>query len=730
MTRQSRALLRSALPKSLLVSALALGVIAPYAQAAPASATAAVPAGIGPWTAPKELAGVTAVVDLKSARDGSVAGLFTRDGETVLSVLPAGSTTWGAATPAPAAQLQRTDDGAVSLLWWEGAADGGTRTLKMSRLAPDGGDFTPAETVTTGTLARDQVHSRTQVTTLAANAEGHQAVAWMDAEHRLTVVERSGPDGTWSAPKTLDQLPDPIVRDDNVYDYVLYDMRVAVDPAGTVGVLWGGNSRYTGDGVDPDPSAYQWHYKYLEKPAGADAAWTGPRDVPPLGEQPGQVTLAAHPQGGFHLLENGSYARKEAGAAEWGPAEPVGIGSQSYVPAELHTAANGDVTAVGMQGSGAPGVATRLASRGGWGETRKLASNVVSGSVGSVATAGGAVVVTYTQKRFELGRTVRQDFVAQTVEGGDVAKPRTLNALTKDTESTGRVAADAKGRPVAVWTQAATGGGTRAAYTATTGTRALPKWHDYADSTRGDVVGLSPSDAMRLYTGDTTNPTETFSVSPWKDTTRVVPFGDFDGDRCNDMVVRLPEGEVRLYTPVCGGGLPAPESEYKRLARDWSKYDTLFASGDQTGDGRPDLLARDKATGDVYRYTHDGTGGFEARVKIRSAWTGYKKVIGAGDLNGDGLGDVLALDGSGVLWRYDGLSTGKLKDRVRVFKDWGSTYTDVIGAGDVDGDGKQDLLSRDTSDRVWLNAGDGDGTFQNRVAFGDASYWKGWTSLG
>jgi hypothetical protein len=117
-------------------------------------------------------------------------------------------------------------------------------------------------------------------------------------------------------------------------------------------------------------------------------------------------------------------------------------------------------------------------------------------------------------------------------------------------------------------------------------------------------------------------------------------------------------------------------------------------------------------------------------VKIRSAWTGYKKVIGAGDLNGDGLGDVLALDGSGVLWRYDGLSTGKLKDRVRVFKDWGSSYKDVIGAGDVDGDGKQDLLSRDTSDRMWLNAGDGDGTLQNRVAFGDANYWKQWASIG
>ncbi|MFD9068737.1 FG-GAP repeat domain-containing protein [Streptomyces lasiicapitis] len=737
-SRQARTLLGSA-----LASALALSIAAPDAQAAtptapaapaPTPAATAVPAGLGPWTAPKELPGVTAVLDLKSARNGTVAGLFTQDGKTVLSVRPAGSTTWQQATPVPTgATLQRTDDGAVSLLSWTTAAEDGSRTLKLSRLAPDGTAFGPAEDVTTGTLAGDWAHWRTQLTTLAANAEGHQAVAWMDKDHRLTVVERSAPSGDWSAPKTLDQLPDPIVREDNVYNYVLWDLRVAVDESGTVGVLWGGNSHYTGDGVDPDPTAYKWHYKYVEKPAkpaaaGSDSSWTEPNDLPLLGERPKQVTLAAHPKGGFHLLSNGTYARKAAGAAEWGAAAQTGVGARSYAPAELVTTPNGDVTAVGMTGAGTPGIATRLAVQGSWSAPRKLASYVESDSLTATTTADDTTVVTYTQKRFELGRSVRQDFVAQTVKGGDLSKPRTLSARTKDTLSTGRVAADGKGRPVAVWTQSAPGAAP-ATYTATTGTRAKPKWHDYADDDRADVLGLSQSDSMKLYTGDATNPTETFYASPWKSETRVVPFGDFDGDRCNDLIVRLPEGETRLYTPVCGG-LPTPDSPHKRLARDWSRYDTLLASGDQTGDGRPDLLARDKATGDIYLYAHNGTDAFKPRVKIRSAWTTYKRVIGAGDLNADGLGDVLALDKSGNLWRYDGLPTGKLKDRVRVFKDWGGSYKDVIGAGDVDGDGKHDLVSRDTGNRLWLNAGKGNGTFGNRVALGDAPYWKQWASLG
>ncbi|MFD7440021.1 FG-GAP repeat domain-containing protein [Streptomyces sp. NPDC059909] len=721
MSTLSRALLGS-----VLVPALALPFTAPSAQAAtaPAVNTGVVPVGLGPWAAPKELPGVTAVIDLKSARNGTLAALFTQGGETVLSVRPAGSGTWQSAKPAPGATLQRTDDGALSLLWWVTASDGVHSTLRMSRLAPDATAFGPAEDVVTGTLATDWFSSRARVTTIAANAAGRQAVAWMDGDHRLTVVERPGPQGAWSAPVTLDRLPDPIVRDDNTYVYTLRDLRLAVAGDGALAVVWGGNSFYTGDGVDPDPTAYKWHYKYLEKPAGA-GAWAAPRDLPQLGEKPDQVALAAHPQGGFHLLSRGDYARKPAGAADWGTAQSTGVDAGGSAPAELFTAPNGDVTAVG---SGSPVVATRLASRGTWGAARQLNGYAEKDSVSSTQTAAGSVVVTYTQKRFELGSTIRRDFVAQTLAGGSVSKPRTLNVLKDGTSSAGRVATDDKGRPLAVWTQSADDGSSRSSFTATTGTRALPKWHDYADHTRSDVLGTSLSDAMNLFTQDTADPVRTFQVRPWAEETRIVSFGDFDGDRCNDLVVRLPGGEARLYTPVCGG-LPAPDSAYRRLSQDWSAYDTVLSSGDQTGDGKPDLLARVAATGNVYLYAHNGTTGFLPRVKIRSAWTGYKRLIGAGDLNGDGIGDVLALDKSGELWRYNGTGTGTLKDRVLVFKDWGESYKEVIGAGDFNGDGRNDLVSRDTSNRLWLNAGTGTGTFTNRVQAGDATYWKSWASL-
>ncbi|QDQ09853.1 FG-GAP repeat domain-containing protein [Streptomyces spectabilis] len=723
MTMQSRALLGSA-----LAPVLALAVAAPSAHAAepksapgaPRAAAAAGPAEaaprgpVGPWTAPAELPGVTQVHDLKTNRGGTVVGLFTQDGKSVVALRPAGSTSWQPARPAEKASLHRTDDGSISLLTWEEPGDGGPGTLRVSRLGPDATSFGPAETVPTAGPVRAPV--------VAGNAAGRTAVAWMDGERRLTVTEQSGPGAEWTAPVALDQLPEPIERPDHTYDYRLRDLRLALAVDGTVAVLWGGNSFYDGDGVHPDPTAYKWHYTYLEKPAGS-GSWSAPRELPQLGEKPDQVTLAAHPRGGFHLLSHDAYARKAAGA-DWGTAEPVAVGSDATRPAELHTAPNGDVTAVG-RGAEGPHVATLRAATGRWTEARLLDRSVADDSVSSARTATGALVVTYTRKRYTAGSVVRTDFVTQTVGDHGISKPRVLSAPTDGRSSGGRVTADGQGRPVAVWTE--TDGRDRRTFTATTGKRALPKWHDFADDAKADLIGISTTGALNLFTQD--GSPRPFQLRTWPEKTRLVPFGDFDGDRCNDVVARMPGGETRLYTPVCDG-MPLPESPYKKLARDWSKYDTLVAAGDQTGDGRPDLLARDKATGHVYLYAHDGRDGFAPRVKIRSSWTGYQRVIGAGDLNGDGIGDVLALDKSGELWRYDGTRAGRLKDRVRVFKDWGASYKDVIGAGDVNGDGKHDLVARDTSNRLWLNAGSGRGTFAGRTQFGEAPYWKQWASIG
>jgi hypothetical protein len=115
----------------------------------------------------------------------------------------------------------------------------------------------------------------------------------------------------------------------------------------------------------------------------------------------------------------------------------------------------------------------------------------------------------------------------------------------------------------------------------------------------------------------------------------------------------------------------------------WNQYDVLRGKGDFTGDGKADLLARNKSTGDLYLYKGTGkagTGAFSARIKVRSAWTGYNAFDAIGDVNGDGRADFLARTPGGTLYLYKG--TGKATSEIfatRVSVGGGFQQYDLFG---------------------------------------------------
>ncbi|RRR79488.1 VCBS repeat-containing protein [Streptomyces sp. RP5T] len=274
------------------------------------------------------------------------------------------------------------------------------------------------------------------------------------------------------------------------------------------------------------------------------------------------------------------------------------------------------------------------------------------------------------------------------------------------------------------WTLKATGLGTATPVTVTGGEGYLLHGsavrHDFVSPDgpdgRGDLLTLNTSGGLTFHGGTGTGKFgEKVSAGGWPTTIRAIPFGDLSGDRCNDVLVRLSSGALRLYKPGCGSAVK-PSTSYTSLGTSgWNQYDVLTSPGDVSGDGRPDLIARGASTGTVYLYTGTSTGKLSARVKLYDNWKGYKKIVGAGDLNGDGRGDLLAQDGSNTLYRYEGTGTGTFKARVKLFTNWGGSYNAVVGVGDLTDDGKADLISRDTGGTLWRNSGDGKGSFGARV---------------
>ncbi|MER8233308.1 VCBS repeat-containing protein [Streptomyces sp. NPDC101490] len=164
------------------------------------------------------------------------------------------------------------------------------------------------------------------------------------------------------------------------------------------------------------------------------------------------------------------------------------------------------------------------------------------------------------------------------------------------------------------------------------------------------------------------------------------------------------------------------DGEYheKRVGRGWNTYRTVLSPGSIGGAKEADLVGVDKA-GVLWSYLSYADGSLTQRTRVGGGWGQYDQIAGQGDLSGDGKADIVARDKSGVLWLYKG--TGNYKapfaDRAKIGGGW-NAFDRLLSVGDLDMDGRTDLIARKTNGDLLRYSGTGNAAapFQRSVKIG------------
>jgi hypothetical protein len=250
------------------------------------------------------------------------------------------------------------------------------------------------------------------------------------------------------------------------------------------------------------------------------------------------------------------------------------------------------------------------------------------------------------------------------------------------------------------------------------------KRNDYNRDGISDLIGISTINfCMYRYAGnaDGTFGQATFvSCAGWGSYQSLTAVGDMNGDGNGDLIGIGFDGCIARWKGNGNFGFNYAGT----YGCGWENYEEFAGVGDFTRDGIPDLVAVRRSDGCIARWKGSRAFGFNYFGDYGCGWENYRNLEGVGDINNDGIGDLIGLrrsDGCAASWHGNG--NGGL-DYSRDHLCGTATGDVVIGLGDLNRDGNGDVAGTNmvtTSMLTWVSDGGGNFVYtgQHFCCFGN-----------
>ena len=179
---------------------------------------------------------------------------------------------------------------------------------------------------------------------------------------------------------------------------------------------------------------------------------------------------------------------------------------------------------------------------------------------------------------------------------------------------------------------------------------------------------------------------------------------DFSGDGHSDVLWRNDAGLVTDWIAQADGTFAGNTHLLTQVPTDWH----IVGTGDFNGDGNVDVLWQNDA-GLVTDWLGQPNGTFAGNTQLLTQVDNTWHVVGTGDFNGDGRMDVLWQNTSGAIIDWLGQPNGTFAGNNASFSTAFNSSWHVAGTGDFNGDGITDILWRNNDGTVtdWLGQPNG-----------------------